>query len=473
MDPAPAGLERLYSIVGCGSIGAFQSMVVGMAKRQYDSSMRSRAAIEQAERARYAGLSRLAGEFGRDSDWLHGRVDDGSSVEQARADLERIESERRELAARTEIRPLPDGGAWREPGTDHGNERVAGALALMGRPDLVSSYCQANAVDPRRIRFQSVSEGLHRLVGAMVPNAYDLHRVVLEVSTMRTWEGVPAAFPRAGLGPAVRDAALHLLQHDWGARRGAFWRTASRVIPTGTTKTTRAYVAASGGVGLYRIGEAGEAQRADPGHQGWPYADLVYPEAGRGLKFFPTVEQIVNAGLEPISSWLSGVVAGWNDDFDQLAVTALADAPANAGGFDDAHLAAALSALNRQAINGRTLGSASAFVLAGEGRRGAIGGFVPGLPRASGDATAVLERVEYSSAVASNTAILVHGRFAPLAVGYLDAPEPTLNIGSLQVPGGATAIGVMVQLNVTDPTAIRTSDTARAPIGALRLTASE
>ena len=448
-----------------------------MAKRQYDSSQRSYAAREQLHRARYDGLRRLMVDFQRDLKWLDARMADGSSVEDARANLERIESERQELRARTEFRPLPDGEAWRPAGTAngarHGSEQVAGALALMGRRDLVREYCRANAVDERRITFTSIHHGLNRLIGANVPNGYDLHRVILEGSTERFWEGVPAAFPSGSFGPAVRDAATVLLDHDWG-ERGRLWRAATRLIETRNTQNTRVFVASSGGVSLESFADAGEPATSDPDFQDWPYVDLKYqsPDPDRGEKFFPTFERLLNGGLEQIGSWLAGVVAGWNDDFDQLAVTALAGAPEDDGaGFDAAHLASAISALNRQTINGRTLGSARAILLCGEDRRGIVGAMVPGAARSAGDDTRVVSAVEYSSAVDPNTMIVIHPRCRPLAVGHIGGLEPRVDFGQLNDgPDGSAATGVLLRLTATDPALIQTDADPRVGVGAVRLT---
>ncbi len=450
-------------------------MLSGMARQSIRRPRPTFGAIRtdttQSERARFHGLQALASQHGRDSAWVAARVEDGSSVEAARAELDRWAAVRSDLASRLTAHP---DGPIREPG-----HRVLCALHAFGRRDLAPAYASENQIDPVPA-FGAPAESLRRLVGLQGSEATNelLMRACLGPATVALASGVPGSLPAADLGPAIRDAALAIIRHEW-ARHGMLWRVAAREVQTATLRETRVFVGASGSTQTSERREAAELRTYEGGE--WPAADVTTAFRDGG-KFKPTRQRIVNGGGVEYAAWFAAAVARAQQDLDEAAGAALASAavpgvgPGSGTAWMEAHLTAALTAFHAQAVGGLRINTSRPILIIGEERRG-VGYVVPPVASAAGDMRAQIDRVIVSPSMPAAAAVLVSQDFRPLVIGTLSASglsAPGVRLG-LEAAGegdfGRVDADLMAALDGSwsDPAVVAVGG---AGLGAVRLTAS-
>ena len=387
--------------------------------------------VRQDERARLRSFEGIAADYGLDANWVRAQWDGGGDPDQVREQFAARAAAERQKANDWRIDPE---GPVQNPGA--AVDLVT--RAWFGRPDV------ADAIGvPAADRVQFVGAGrdsLARVAGILgrdaspdvmwsgaVGDGFDTReaRVALMMA------GTPGALPVGGLPAAVRDSVDRIIRHDW-MRSGSFWRAAVRTIAAPDFRNRRWWFALSGVSQNERIPEGG-APFADPqgGGASWMHSDLQVTNDRRS-KVLLSFERVVNAGGIEGSAWMSAQIALWHDRLDQEIVALLGGGAVrtNAGTFNAAHFAAAVSAVNRQTVGGVTLGSSRPVALAGENRR-ALMSAVPGPARASGDEAAVLSSVVYSAAVDPDFLALVHPAFMPCAVGYLGQIEPMASMGQM------------------------------------------
>lgn len=444
--------------------------------------------IREAERSRTVGLLALRGGVGVDDRRVNGWIAAGVSVADARAELQREDDERR-LQAAAEVRQVPDGDRL------SGAAGTCAALLMMGRPDLADRHADS-AHTPRvsRFRLRAARDGFERLLGAAGPGL-DVWRAgldMLEAATVTADRAALAggfyqagALPAGSLGAALRNAAQIVIADNW-ERSGSFWRAACRLVPVSTFKTTRVWFTRSGDVAASALAEGGGPRRAsDASSEAWPWVDIDVASDVFDSTLVLTRERAVNAGdggMAEIGAFIAAQIAGWHDRLDREVVSALAAAPSSS---PVAAISAAIGALNRQTIGDMTLGSGRRpWALAGENRRTAVQAL---LPTSADDQSALLEGASFSSAVAADTLILVHGAFRPCALGHWSSggegtgeivPRPAFGrAAGAPMPGSQGRVlspaGVRVQFDAGTVKAIHVGPAPETDsiVGAVRLTA--
>ena len=376
------------------------------------------------------------------------------------------DSNRRQLEG-SEVHALADGRLGGPPAVE------LLTRAYFGRPDVAAGLEVA-----RRVEFSGLGRDSLARVAGIGGQGVDISRLwsaAVQGSRFGLSGGVGGEVSALGhddLPAAVRNSLDVILTYDW-RRSGSWWRSASMLIDAIDYRSRRFWIAMGSVQDAQITPEAGEPVHSpDGGSGGWVYADLQARQRKESVLL--SRQRMVNVGGVELAAWISARMMLWHDGLDQQVAALLATAPVRTvqGMFTAAHFSEAVAALNRQKVGGVPLGSSRPITLCGEARRGIMSA-IPGPAHASGDQSALFDRIEYSASVDPDFVCLIHPQHAPIAVG---APgmriDPDVEVGSyagVMQDGEASMRGALVAQDRSDPALCVDGDSKA--VGVVRLTA--